>query len=75
MLNGLTVLWPAALVPAVIFFVIGMLFLLGGVACAAAELRDALDPAELEMDVVSELTGFGARERPGNTVIGAGAGD
>ncbi len=62
LLNGLTVLWPAALSSAVAFFVIGMLLLLGGVACAAAELRGALDPAELETDVVSELTSFSTQD-------------
>lgn len=58
LLNGLTVVWTNAVVGAVIFFVVGMLLLLAGVTCALFELRSSLNPAELEIGVVSELTGF-----------------
>lgn len=62
LLNGLTVVWVSAVVGAVACFVAGMLLLLMGVACALLELRSALSPAELEIDVVSELTGFSEPE-------------
>ena len=58
LLNGLTILWPRAAVGAAILFIGGMLLLMAAVACAAAELFIALDPVELEADVVSELIGF-----------------
>jgi len=58
LLNGLTILWPRWAVPAAALFICGMLLLLAAVACAAAELLMALDPVELEADVVSELIGF-----------------
>jgi Flp pilus assembly protein TadB len=61
LLNGLTVIWPSAVVGAVAFFAIGMLLLLGGVTCALLELKSSLSPAELEIGVVSELTGFSTK--------------
>lgn len=67
LLNGITVIWPAAVAGAIACFVLGMLCLLGGVGCAMLELKTALSPAELEIGVVSELTGFstsGAYSQP-----------
>jgi len=60
LMNGLTVIWPAAVAGAVACFVGGMLLLLLGIACAMLELKAALSPAELEIGVVSELTGSSA---------------
>lgn len=57
LLNGLTILWPQAMYGAAIFFVIGMLLLLGAIGFALAEILIALDPVEFEADMVSELTG------------------
>jgi hypothetical protein len=58
LMNGLTILWPLAAMGAALMFIGGMFLLLAAVACAAAELMIALDPAELDADVVSELIGF-----------------
>ena len=58
LLSGITVVWAAALGGAIACFVLGMLFLLAAVACALLELNISLSPAELEIGVVSELTGF-----------------
>ncbi len=60
LLNGLTIVLPGMVAAAATAFLIGMALLLAGVACAGMELLIALDPAELESEVVSELTGFGA---------------
>jgi len=62
LLNGLTVIWSDLMPAAAITFVCGMLLLLCAVSCAAFELVAALNPAELESDVVAELTGFPATE-------------
>ena len=56
--NGLTVVWPSMLAGALLMFTIGMLCVLASVGCAMIELSSALGPAEMETDVVSELTGF-----------------
>jgi hypothetical protein len=58
LLGGITIVFPAALIGGIAFFVCGMLLLFSGVACAAFELLYALSPAELESQVVSALTGF-----------------
>jgi hypothetical protein len=66
LLSGLAVLWPAAAGAAVGLFVAGMLLLLAAVVLAMCELRRALDPVELETQLVSGLTeGLGSRA-PGN---------
>ena len=49
-----------------VLFIGGMMLLMAAVACAAAELLIALDPVELEADVVSELVRMlGAEETDG----------
>ena len=63
LMNGLTVMWPSAVVGAAVMFICGMTLLLFGVGFALAEMLVALDPAELETDVVSGLTGE-AQEEP-----------
>jgi hypothetical protein len=57
LLNGLTAVWAGGVLAVALCFIVGMLLLLGGIICAAAELLIALSPAELESDVVDELTG------------------
>src|SRR5579871_6176659 len=57
LLNGLTIVWPGGAYASALMFVTGMLLLFGGVACAIREMLAALDPAQLELTVVGELTG------------------
>jgi hypothetical protein len=57
LMNGLTVIWPSAMIAAAVMFVCGMTLLLSGLGFAMAEMFVALDPAELETDMVSGLTG------------------
>lgn len=64
LLNGLTILWPRAAVGAAVLFIAGMMLLMAAVICAATELWIALEPAELEAGIVSELIGFPTH--PGN---------
>jgi hypothetical protein len=56
LLSGLSVVWPPAAPAAVALFVAGMLLLLASVVPAVAELRKALDPVELETELVAGLT-------------------
>jgi hypothetical protein len=66
MLSGLSVIWPPATVPAVALFLAGMALLLSGVVFAMLELRQALDPVELETEFVSGFTtGFAIRAGSG----------
>jgi Protein of unknown function (DUF2721) len=57
LLNGLTTIWPDMMFGTALLFLLGMTLLLAGVFCAMGELLVALNPAELETDVISELTG------------------
>ena len=52
---GTTVVWDAAIYPAVITFAAGLLLLLGGVSCAVLEMRISLQPVELESEVIALL--------------------
>ncbi len=52
---GLSVVWPYAMYLAVPLFVIGLLLLFSGVIFAAVELRQALDPVELESRFVTDI--------------------
>ena len=70
LLSGLSVLWYPAAAGAVALFVAGMLLLLSAVGLAMAELRGALDPVELETELVAGLT-----ERLGVRVARAAAAD
>lgn len=54
-LNGLSVLWPGALVGAAILFLGGMTLMLLAIAFALAELLSALDVVQAEMNLVTEL--------------------
>jgi hypothetical protein len=54
--NGLSVVWAEAHVGAAILFISGMLLLLGGIACAIAELMSALEVVESETRLVAELS-------------------
>ncbi len=56
--SGVSVVISAAVAVAVLCFVCGMVSLLAAVICALLELQACLNPAELEIGVVSELTGF-----------------
>ena len=61
LLSGLGTVWPPAAVGAVALFVTGMGLLLAAVLLAILELRQALDPVELETQFVAGLTErFGA---------------
>jgi len=53
--NGLSVVWPQAIVGAAILFLAGMVLLLLGIACALAELMSALDVVESETRLVTNL--------------------
>ena len=53
---GLGVVWPAMSKPAAVLFVVGMCTLLLAVGFAMAELRQALDPVELESRFVREMS-------------------
>jgi hypothetical protein len=55
LLCGATVLWPAAMHPAVVTFGIGLSLLLAGVICAAIEALMSLEPVALESEVVALL--------------------
>jgi hypothetical protein len=55
-LIGVSVFWSAAIYFAVALFFVGMSLLLAGVFCAIGEMRRALDPVELEMEVVARLS-------------------
>jgi hypothetical protein len=55
LLLGLSVLWQALIVAAVVFFVVGMVVLIVGVVFAMMELRRALQPVELESRFVTEI--------------------
>src|SRR5215203_4686381 len=60
LLSGMSVIWPRVTVAAVAVFVAAMALLLLGVVFAMLELRQALDPVELEAQFVAGLTeGFG----------------
>jgi len=52
---GLSSVWPAMMYVAVPLFAIGLLLLFTGVIIAALELRQALDPVELESRFVTEI--------------------
>ena len=52
---GATVVWAAAIYPAVFMFAAGLLLLLGGVICAVLEMSMSLGPVELESEVVALL--------------------
>jgi hypothetical protein len=53
--NGLSVVWPQAIVGAAILFLAGMVSLLVGISCALIELLSALDVVESETRLVSNL--------------------
>ena len=55
LLLGLSVLWQALIVTAVVFFIVGMAILIVGVVFAMMELRRALQPVELESRFVTEI--------------------
>ena len=55
MLTGLSIIAPPAAVFAIALFFAGMLLLLAAVGLAIAELRQALDPVELESQFVASL--------------------
>ena len=55
LLCGATVVWDSAIYPAVFTFAVGLLLLLGGVACAMLEMQMSLAPVELESEVVALL--------------------
>jgi hypothetical protein len=55
LLVGLSAVVPAAMYVAVPLFVIGLLLLFTGVIIAAIELKQALDPVELESRFVTEI--------------------
>jgi hypothetical protein len=55
LLCGATVLWPAAMYPAVVSFGIGLSLLLAGVICAVLEALMSLEPIALESEVVALL--------------------
>jgi len=55
LLLGLSVLWQGLIVVAVVFFVVGMGLLIVGVVFALIELRQALQPVELESRFVAEI--------------------
>lgn len=63
LLSGLTIVWRGGMYGAAVFFALGMTLLLSAICCALAEMMIALDPAEIEIDMVSELTGDGAEPR------------
>jgi hypothetical protein len=52
---GLSVLLPSVVVVAVPIFMLGLLSMLVAMICAMLELRGALQPAELETRIVSEI--------------------
>ena len=71
LLSGLSVVWPLAAPAAVVLFVAGMLLLLASVVPAILELRRALDPVELETELVAGLTeAVEARPRRASEVSG-----
>ncbi|MFI5378070.1 MAG: DUF2721 domain-containing protein [Tepidisphaerales bacterium] len=53
---GLSTMVPALVVPAVVLFVAGMLAMIAAVILGLMELRQALDPVELESRFVTELS-------------------
>ena len=53
---GLSTLFPHLIVPAAMFFILGMLTMVLAVVLAMVELRQALDPVELESRFVTELS-------------------
>ncbi len=55
LLNGLSVIWPEALIGAAILFVSGMGLLLIGIVCAMGELLTSLEVVESESRLVSQL--------------------
>jgi len=57
LLNGLTIVWTDATLAAAFMFVVGMVLLFAAVSCAMMEMMVALEPAQLETEVVGELTG------------------
>ena len=52
---GLSTVWAPAMYIAVPLFVIGLLLLFVGVVIAAVELKQALDPVELESQFVTDI--------------------
>ena len=56
MLSGLALVAGGVVVAAVLAFLLGMVLLLGAVGFALAELRQALDPVELESRFVASVT-------------------
>ena len=57
LLNGLTIVWPSATFAAAGMFVTGMLLLFSGITAALIEMIIALEPVQLETEVIAELTG------------------
>jgi hypothetical protein len=55
-LHGLSIVWPAATVPAAVLFLAGMLSLLSGTVAAVVELTKALDVVEFESHFTTDLT-------------------
>ena len=65
LLSGLTLFWHGMMYGAAVFFVLGMSLLLVAICCALGEIVIALDPAEIETDMVSELTGEASESHQG----------
>ena len=57
LLNGLTIIWSQGAYASAVMFIAGMLFLFVAIVCAILEILASLDPANLELAVVAELTG------------------
>ena len=57
LLNGFTIVWPEGAYVAAVMFFVGMILLFTAISCAIREMCVALDPAQLESEVVAELTG------------------
>jgi len=62
LLNGLTIVWPHSAYASAVMFIGGMLFLFFAIVCAIFEILSSLDPANLELMVVAELTGDATEE-------------
>jgi hypothetical protein len=54
--TGLSVIWQPAMYLAVVFFFLATPLLLLGISCALLEMRNALEPVELESQFMSRLT-------------------
>ncbi|HEY8748394.1 MAG TPA: DUF2721 domain-containing protein [Tepidisphaeraceae bacterium] len=57
LLNGFTIVWPGGAYAAAMMFFVGMLLLFSAITCAFREMLAALEPAQLETQIVGELTG------------------